>query len=70
MNAVSSGGATPLVALSGAVGHVDRSTEFANADAASDIKFCAIDDPGCVAKTFPGFFDVLDELRAGSGASR
>ena len=25
-----------------------------------------IADPGCVAKTFPGFWDVLDELR-GSG---
>ena len=23
----------------------------------------AIADPGCVAKTFPGFFDALEELR-------
>ena len=23
-------------------------------------------DPGCVAKTFPRFWDVLDDLRAGS----
>jgi len=22
-----------------------------------------IEDPGCVAKTFPGFFEALDELR-------
>ena len=22
-----------------------------------------IDDPGCVAKSFPGFFALLDELR-------
>lgn len=26
-----------------------------------------IDDPGCVAKTFPSFFDVLDDLRSARG---
>jgi len=26
----------------------------------------AVRDPGCVAKTFPAFWDLLDELRAGS----
>ena len=26
-----------------------------------------IADPGCVAKTFPGYWDLLDELRSGSG---
>lgn len=26
----------------------------------------AVRDPGCVAKTFPGFWDLLDALRAGS----
>ena len=26
-----------------------------------------IDDPGCVAKTFPGFFDALEALRAAPG---
>ncbi len=26
----------------------------------------AVRDPGCVAKTFPGFWDLLDELRAGT----
>ncbi len=28
-----------------------------------------IDDPGCVAKTFPGFFDALDQLRGSDGVS-
>jgi 3-phosphoshikimate 1-carboxyvinyltransferase len=28
-----------------------------------------IDDPGCVAKTFPGFFDALDQLRGSDGLS-
>ncbi|MDQ2649024.1 MAG: 3-phosphoshikimate 1-carboxyvinyltransferase [Actinomycetota bacterium] len=27
----------------------------------------AIDDPGCVAKTFPGYWDLLGQLRAQSG---
>ncbi len=26
----------------------------------------AIADPGCVAKTFPGYWDTLDGLRAGA----
>lgn len=26
----------------------------------------AVRDPGCVAKTFPGFWDLLDDLRAGA----
>ncbi len=26
-----------------------------------------IADPGCVAKTFPGYWDLLDQLRSGSG---
>lgn len=26
----------------------------------------AVRDPGCVAKTFPGYWDLLDELRAGT----
>ncbi len=26
----------------------------------------AISDPGCVAKTFPGYWDLLDDLRAGT----
>jgi 3-phosphoshikimate 1-carboxyvinyltransferase len=29
-----------------------------------------ITDPGCVAKTFPGYWRALDELRAGPGAGR
>ena len=29
-----------------------------------------IEDPGCVAKTFPGFYDVLDELRAPAAGTR
>jgi 3-phosphoshikimate 1-carboxyvinyltransferase len=28
-----------------------------------------IDDPGCVSKTFPGFFDAIDELRARGDAN-
>jgi 3-phosphoshikimate 1-carboxyvinyltransferase len=28
----------------------------------------AVRDPGCVGKTFPGFWDLLDELRAGTAA--
>lgn len=28
----------------------------------------AVRDPGCVAKTFPGYWDLLDELRAGTVA--
>lgn len=28
----------------------------------------AVRDPGCVAKTFPGFWDLLDDLRAGTVA--
>jgi 3-phosphoshikimate 1-carboxyvinyltransferase len=27
----------------------------------------SIADPGCVAKTFPGYWDLLDELRTGAG---
>ncbi len=30
----------------------------------------AIADPGCVDKTFPGFWDTLDSLRSGSGEAR
>ena len=30
----------------------------------------AIADPGCVAKTFPGFWDALDGLRAGGAVIR
>ena len=26
-----------------------------------------IADPGCVAKTFPGYWDLLDQLRSGTG---
>jgi len=29
-----------------------------------------IADPGCVAKTFPGFFRVVDGLRTGQGQGR
>jgi 3-phosphoshikimate 1-carboxyvinyltransferase len=29
----------------------------------------SIDDPGCVAKTFPDYFKVLKGLYAGSGAT-
>lgn len=28
----------------------------------------AVRDPGCVGKTFPGFWDLLDDLRAGNAA--
>lgn len=28
----------------------------------------AVRDPGCVAKTFPGYWDLLEELRAGTAA--
>ncbi len=49
MNAVSSGTAMNASTLKGAVARRDASMSLANFEPASDVKFCAIDDPGCEA---------------------
>ena len=49
MNAVSSGAALTSSASKRVVARFDAATSLAIAEPASDVKFCAIDDPGCEA---------------------
>ena len=49
MNAVSSGAAAAPTALKSAFAPSDALRSMAHAEPASDVKFCAIDDPGCEA---------------------
>ena len=49
MNAVSSGAAAASTALKNVYSPSDASRSMAHAEPASDVKFCAIDDPGCEA---------------------
>ena len=49
MNAVSSGAALTSSASKRVVPRFDAAMNVANAEPATDVKFCAIDDPGCEA---------------------